>query len=148
MALVGLTACAPLTIYHRTGASVNRMQQDTNTCSVRALGAVPVNTQIRQSPPRYIPGRRTCDESGNCTEQPGFYVPGEIYTVDVNKKLRRQTEMQCMAKKGYVPVSIPQCSDRIARSVTPQATTKLPPLTETSCVIRNTDGSWQIITAQ
>ena len=148
VALISLASCAPLTIYHRAGASVTRMQSDANACSVNSLKSVPVNTQIRQTPPRYIPGRRTCDAAGNCTEQPGFYVPGEIYTVDANKTLRRQTEVQCMAAKGYAPVSIPPCTDRVARSVPPRATTTLPPLTDGSCVIRNQDGSWQIVTTQ
>lgn len=143
-----LGACAPLTIYHRAGVSVTRMERDTNACAVQALAQVPVNTQIRQTPPRYIPGRRICDGDGNCSISEGFYVPGHIYTVDVNKPLRRQTERQCMANRGYAPVSIPPCPAGVAQAVEPGRTTTLPPLRDGSCVIRNQDGSWQIVTVQ
>lgn len=141
-----LSACAPLNIYHRAGVSVSKMERDTNACAVRALAAVPVNTQIRQAPPRYIPGRRRCDSDGHCIVTGGHYMPGPIYTVDVNRALRRRTERQCMADKGYAPVSIPPCSGTVAQSVRPAATSTLPPLRRGSCVIRNQDGSWQIVT--
>ncbi|AXI46789.1 hypothetical protein C1J03_12595 [Sulfitobacter sp. SK012] len=144
--ILALGSCAPLAIYYKPGVPVARLQADTNTCAVSALQSVPVNTQIFQDPPRYIPGRRRCNGAGNCTTRGGYYVSGQIYSVDVNEKLRRQTRDQCMAAKGYAPVSIPPCPDNIARAAPPGATTTLPPLDERSCVIRNKDGSYQIVT--
>lgn len=143
-----LSACAPLTLYHRAGVSVTKMERDTNACTVKSLAQVPVNTQIRQAPPRYVPGNRVCDAQGNCRSGTGYYLPGPIYSVDVNKNLRRQTERQCMADKGYAPVSIPPCTGAVAQSAVPGVTTQLPPLGPGSCVIRNQDGSWQIVTVQ
>ena len=144
-----LSGCLPLSIYHREGVSVTRMQSDTTECEVAALRDVPASNQIRRGPPRFVPGRRICDASGACKTRPGFYVPGEIYTVDVNKGLRERVELQCMAARGYAPVTLPACSAGTVRAAPAGITRTLPRLTPGSCVIRNKGGSWQIVsTAQ
>jgi len=141
-----LAGCAPLSIYYKPGVTVAMMERDTHACAVASLRDVPVNTQIRRTPARYIPGRRVCDAAGACTTTEGYYIPGEIYTVDVNKRLRAQVENQCMADRGYAPVSIPPCPDGVARAAPAAQTTVLPALSAQSCVIRNSDGSFQIVT--
>lgn len=143
--LVLLTACGPLSIFYKPGASVARMQSDQTNCEVDALKKAPVANQVRQRPPIYIPGNRFCNENG-CYTAPGYWVDGGIYTVDVNADLRGRVLAQCMAQKGYRPVEIPACPSSVASSVPPAQTTKLPTLTQNSCAIRNRDGSWQIVT--
>jgi len=59
-----LAACAPLSIYYRSGVSVARMQTDQINCEVRALKDAPVANQIRQRPPVYFPGRQICHAGG------------------------------------------------------------------------------------
>jgi hypothetical protein len=142
----GLAACTPLSIYHRTGASVAQMQQDTLACEVQALRDAPVANQIYRDPPEFIPPRRICDASGACTIRPGYWLPGDVYTVDVNLDLRRRVEASCMAARGYAPVSIPQCPQSVASAVPAARTQTLPPLSSQSCVIKNSDGSFQIVT--
>jgi hypothetical protein len=51
-----------------------------------------------------------------------------------------------MADQGFVPVSIPACPSAVAQAAPQRATTTLPPLNDKSCVIRNDDGSFQIVT--
>lgn len=143
--LTALAACAPLETYYKPGVSVARVNRDTTACEVRALRDVPPSTITRRRPPIYIPGRRHCDADGNCVSRPGHYVPGGFETFDPNDGLRLRVERQCMADKGYAPVSIPVCPDSVANAVPPRATTRLPNLTEGSCVIRNKDGSFQIV---
>jgi hypothetical protein len=143
--LAVLAGCAPLTIYHREGVAVTRMQTDQTNCEVSALRDVPEARQVRRGPPRYIPGPRYCDRLGNCRYGPGYYIPGEIYTVDTNAGLRGRVADQCMAQKGYAPVTLPQCTNAVAQSVPRGATRVLPKLTSSSCVIRNQGGSWQIV---
>jgi hypothetical protein len=138
-------ACAPLETYYRPGATVAAVNRDTTGCQVRALREVPVATQIRRLPPEYIPGRRLCKADGTCRVLPGRYIPGEIVTFDPNSPLRRRVETQCMADLGYAPVRIPACPDSIARAAPAGVTTLLPRLGERSCVIRNRDGSFQIV---
>ncbi|MDW3184134.1 hypothetical protein [Roseobacter sp.] len=140
------TACAPLSIYHREGVPVSRMQSDLLACEISALADAPVANQIRRDPPRYIPGRRYCRADGSCYRRGGYYVPGEIYTVDVNRTLRARAEQQCMANQGYVPATIPNCPNGVSRAAPPGATQVLPRLSAHSCAIRNDDGSWQIVT--
>ncbi|WP_406644675.1 hypothetical protein QEZ52_12455 [Aliisedimentitalea scapharcae] len=140
-----MTACSPLAIYYKPGVAVQKLQSDTDACEVSALKDAPVANQIRQTPARYIPGRRICNGLGQCTSSPGYWVPGSYYTVDVNKGLRQRRNDSCMAAKGYQPVSISQCPQRVANSAPPGATSRLPDLTDTSCVIRNNDGSFQIV---
>lgn len=138
--------CLPLQTYYRAGASVDRVKSDQLKCEVKALKDAPVATQTRISPPRYIAPRRYCDTQGKCVTRGGFFVPGDVYTVDVNADLRSRLEVQCMAERGYQPARIPLCPSGIARKAPSGATKVLPTLTEKSCAIRNSDGSFQIVT--
>jgi len=140
-----LTGCAPLSIYHRAGVSVTRMQSDQLNCEVRAVKDAPVANQIRQSPPHFVPPRRVCN-GPKCTVFPGYWAQGQIYTVDVNAGLRKRVEGQCMAQKGYRPVEVALCDAKVKALVVPGQTTILPKLTDDACAIRHQDGRWQIIT--
>ncbi|GAB4534102.1 MAG: hypothetical protein Tsb0024_03720 [Ruegeria sp.] len=144
--LLAVAACGPLSMYYREGASVTRMQADTTECQVSALKEVPVANQVRQSPPVYWPGQTYCDGRGRCYRSPGWWEPGRVYTVDANKGLRDTVEAQCMARKGYRPVSLPPCKQSQKRGVAPQRTTTLPQLTGSACYVKFDDGSFQIIT--
>ena len=141
---MALAACGPLSIYHRPGVSVARMQNDRTNCEVRALKDAPIANQIRQRPPIYFPGTRYCN-AGGCYVTPGYWASGGVYTVDVNADLRGRVQDQCMAQKGYRPVSVPRCSSAVANAVPAQPTRTLPTLTESACAIRYDDGSWQIV---
>ncbi|MEW9920798.1 hypothetical protein AB2B41_14380 [Marimonas sp. MJW-29] len=145
-ALALLAACAPVETYYKPGVAVDRLNRDTTACEVKALRDVPVTTLTRPRPPIFVPGNRVCDADGNCRGHRGYYIHGGYETYDPNLGLRLRVERQCMADKGYVPVSIPVCPDTVARAVPPRATTRMPTLTERSCVIRNRDGSFQIVT--
>ncbi|WP_170424441.1 hypothetical protein [Ruegeria arenilitoris] len=145
--VMALSACTgPLSLYYREGESVARAQSDTTQCQVQAVQNVPVANQVRQSPPTYWPGRTYCDSRGHCHRSPGWWQPGQVYTVDVNAGLRNSVEAQCMAQKGYRPVSLPPCKQNVKASVAAQRTTKLPPLGTESCYVKFDDGSFQIIT--
>ncbi|MCZ4254936.1 hypothetical protein PVW51_13280 [Sulfitobacter sp. PR48] len=138
-------SCAPLTTYYKPGVAVDRLNRDTTACQVAALRDVPASTQVRRLPPEFIPPRRRCDSAGNCTVVPGYYIPGETISFDPNDGLRKRVEQQCMADRGYAPVSIPPCPDNVARAAPPAATRVLPALGPESCAIRNRDGSFQIV---
>lgn len=140
-----LAACSELSIYYKEGASVSRMQTDTTDCQVAALKDAPVANQVRQSAPIYFPGRTICNSAGQCYQTPGYWEPGRIYTVDVNAGLRGQVEAQCMARRGYSPVTLQPCKQNVKSQVPQQRTTKLPQLTSGSCFVGFEDGSFQII---
>lgn len=143
--LLLLASCTPLSIYYQEGASVTRLQTDQLNCEIAALSDVPVNNQIRQGPPTYIPTRRYCDAAGSCYTRGGFFEPGIIYTVDVNADLRKRAEEQCMAQMGYTPVTVPNCPSAIFRAAPKAETQVLPRLSAQSCAIKYQDGSWQIV---
>jgi len=144
LSLLLLAGCAPLSIYHRAGVSVARMQSDQTACEVRALRDAPVASQIRQSPPVFVPGRQICNGT-KCSYRPGYWQPGEVYSVDVNASLRGRVEARCMARKGYQPVELPLCSGAVRSAVISEQTRVLPRLGENACAIRHQDGSWQIV---
>jgi hypothetical protein len=144
--VLALAGCAPLTTYYKPGVSVNTLERQTLACQTRALRDVPSSTQVRRAAPRFIPAQRFCTAAGACTTRPGRHIPGEIVTFDPNDGLRKRVEIQCMADKGFAPVSIPLCPDAIARATPARATATLPNLNPNSCVIRNSDGSFQIVT--
>lgn len=145
-AALGIAACAPLTTYYKPGVSVSALERQTLTCQTRALREVPPSTQVRRTPPRYIPSRRLCDAAGNCRVYPGRHIPGDLITFDPNDGLRKRVEAQCMADQGFAPVSIPPCPGAVARAAPARATSTLPNLNANSCAIRNSDGSFQIVT--
>lgn len=143
-----LASCAPVPLYYKEGQSLDRKKTDLLACEVDALGKAPVANQIRRSPPFYIPARRSCNSSGKCYYRGGYFVEGNVYTVDVNARLRGDLETQCMANKGYQSVELPRCAaGTVARTPdTPGRTNAtLPVLSENSCAQRNDDGRWEII---
>ncbi|WP_425078362.1 hypothetical protein [Ruegeria denitrificans] len=144
--LMVLSSCGPLSLYYREGETVSRLQKETTQCQLKAVKEVPVANQIRQSPPTYWPGRTYCDGSGRCYQSPGWWQPGRVYTVDVNQGLRNTVEAQCMAQKGFRPVSLPPCKQNVKSRVPATRTTTLPPLNSASCFVKFDDGSFQIIT--
>lgn len=149
LALTGLlllTACAPATVYYRQGASVSRLQTDLTDCQVRALRDAPVATEIRQGPPLFWPGRTYCNPAGQCYATPGYWEPGNIYSVDVNADLRGRVEQQCMARRGYQPVTLGRCTQSIRNQVSPEPETRLPGITAQSCVIPQDGGGYRIVT--
>jgi len=140
-----LSSCGPVAMYYREGVSVSRLDTDRTRCEVEALKDAPVANQVRQNPPIFIPGNRVCNAAGACYYEPGYWVGGGIYTVDVNADLRGRVMDMCMAGKGYQPVSLPRCTQAVKSAAVPQATVQLPRLTESTCVIVNDNGTWQIV---
>jgi len=143
--LLTLAGCGPATVYYRPGADVARLQTDTLSCQTQALKDAPVANQTRQSPPRYYPGSRYCNNAGRCHHYPGYWEPGRIYTVDVNQPLRSKLEQSCMAGKGYDQVEIKRCPQAMVDKAGSDFAGTLPQLTENSCVIENEAGGLKII---
>lgn len=142
---VTVAACGPIPVYYREGASVTRLEEESLSCKVAALKDAPVENQIRQHPPRYYPGERYCAD-GRCWTRPGYWVDGQIYTVDVNLGLRRQLEQSCMEKKGYRQVSLKRCTmDEVSTHLASQPK-RLPPLSEAACVWKSPDQQLHILT--
>ncbi|MFT6025474.1 MAG: hypothetical protein ACI9PY_003612 [Ascidiaceihabitans sp.] len=138
------TGCLPLTTYYRAGVSPVQQQSDITTCEVNALRDAPVRLQTKVSPPVWVPPRQTCTAPNVCTTYAGYYQPGNVYQVDVNKGLRDRVQNQCMASKGYAPAQIKPCKKGTATVPTSGAST-LPPLTDRSCFLRNSDGTLRIL---
>ena len=145
VALCALVACGPVSTYYKPGVSVSRLDTDRTNCQVSALSKAPVANQIRREPPVFVQGRLICNKRGQCARQPGYWIDGDIYTVDVNAGLRDQVTDMCMAEKGYEPVSIPRCSQNVVQAAQPRQTVTLPTLTASSCVIPYKDGRFQIV---
>lgn len=139
-----LAACGPLGIYHKPGAQVSTMNRALTNCEVEALAKVPVDRRVERDPVRIVP-RRVCDSDGNCNV---IYdrVGGEVRSYDNNAELRQRVLGQCMADGGYRYVELPACPQAVKRAVPQAATTIMPQLTSNSCSIRNSDGTWQIVT--
>lgn len=142
--LLGVVSCTPLTLYYKPGVEVSRMQTDTLGCETQALRDAPVANEIRQSPPEFYRGERICNAAG-CYYGPGYWIPGHIYTVDVNRSLRVRLKQNCMAEKDYQLVKLPNCSLAIEKAAGTGQTTQLPQISENFCAIKNKDGSFQIV---
>jgi len=141
---LAVTGCAPLAIYYKPGAEVSQMQTDSLTCETKALKDAPVANEIRQNAPIFYPGGQYCN-GGNCYFRPGYWVQGNIYTVDTNRGLRQRITQSCMANQGYQLVELQLCNPSVANAAGLGQTTRLPQLSENSCAIRNKDGSFQIV---
>ena len=144
MACVFLSGCLPVSTYYAEGVSAAKFARDDTACDVQALRDAPVANQTRQSAPRYIP-RRVCNAAGNCYTSGGYWVPGEIYTVDVNASLRARVKGLCMIDRVYSPVELPICPRGVAEAAPPGPSPVLPRLNPNSCAIK-TDGGLRIVT--
>jgi predicted small lipoprotein YifL len=151
VALLGLAltlaACGPVTVFYRPDATVARLNTDRTECEVQALRDAPVANQVRQGAPYFVPRDRFCDSRGRCHIAGGYWVPGEIYTVDVNEDLRGRVYQQCMGTRGYTEVRLPRCPQSVARTVPVTSETTMPRITQQSCVIRTGSGTYQIVNA-
>lgn len=141
--LVVTTGCLPVNTFYAEGVPLETLERDSTACDVAALRDAPVANQTRQAPPRLI-SRRHCDAAGQCTDQ-SYWVPGEIYSVDVNADLRNRVKGQCMADKGYRPVEIPACPAAIAKAAPAGPSPVLPHLSPQSCAIRTEGGRLRIV---
>ncbi|MEO0401302.1 MAG: hypothetical protein AAF214_02905, partial [Pseudomonadota bacterium] len=144
LCILAFAACAPVSTFYAEGVSFAQLERDTTRCDVAALKDAPVANQTRQGPPRYI-SRRVCDAAGACHTRGGYWVPGDIYTVDVNKDLRTRVKSLCMQDRGYRPVDVPVCPQNIAKRAPEGRSPILPRLNANSCAIR-TDGGFRIVT--
>lgn len=142
LAFCALMSCAPVEMYYQPGVSVAKLVDDELTCDVSALRDAPVTKVRQQAAPVFIPPRRYCDSNGHCWTEGGYWEPGMVYTVDVNRNLRARLAQNCMAKRGYTQVSLPQCDPGVSA---PGPTQVLPRLTESTCALRNRDGSLSIV---
>ena len=142
--LLFLSGCLPVSTYYAEGVSAAQLARDDTGCDVAALRDAPVANQTRQSPPILVP-QRVCNAAGQCYNRGGYWVPGELYTVDVNAELRQRIKAQCMADRGYRPVELPACPKGVAQAAPPGPSPVLPRLNANSCAIR-TDGGLRIVT--
>ena len=108
-----LTGCAPpsVPLWYRPGKPhVASLEQDLS-CQIEAAQKVPASNQVRSTPSVTTPSYVSCNSSTtSCTVYNGQTIGGQTYTVDVNDGLRRQVIRQCMAKKGWQLVTLPNCS--------------------------------------
>lgn len=141
-ALLMVAACGPLTAFYKPGAEVARLEADTLTCESRALEKAPVANEIRQRAPMFYPGHRYC-VSGHCFYRPGYWADGGTYTVDTNRQIRQRLAKSCMADKGYQQVELKRCSGQSSAAAA-AASDLLGPLDESSCAVRNRDGTVSI----
>lgn len=147
LALGALAGCdTSLSTFYKPGVAVTSLERDQTQCEVQALRDAPVANEARQDPPTFYPGRRICNSNGQCYREPGYWIPGRFYTVDVNAGLRNRVLTQCMADKGYQPVTIPACAPAVKQAVAPKQTSTLPTLAPNTCVIKYDGGAWQLVT--
>ncbi|MEP1612563.1 MAG: hypothetical protein ABJL72_11665 [Roseobacter sp.] len=124
---------------------MTKMRASLLACQVSALEQAPVATELRQEPPRYIPVRSYCRSSGRCYREGGFFVSGQIYSVDVNAKLRGDVEKQCMLSQSYSSVKVKRCTSGLHPPNDAGNSNRMPPLSENTCVTKDTQGQWVII---
>ena len=140
--LLALASCGPLPVYYRDGSDQTRTNSDVTNCQVAALKAAPIALETRQHPPTYYPAERHCD-GDNCWVRPGYWVPGQIYTVDLNEALRQRVEQNCMAQKGYQRLELPRCDQAEIAALSSQEGPG--GLTPYSCALRQKDGNTIIL---
>jgi len=145
LASLWLLGCGPAVTYHRTGASVGLMEDTLLDCRVAALQDAPVATQIRQGPPRYYPGPFYCPGGGRCYRGAGYFAPGEVYSVDTNARLRSDLTNRCMAHTGFQRIELPRCAAGTTLPDLSTQTDNMPPIADTSCILKTPEGGQQII---
>lgn len=144
MALLFAASCAPVPLFYQQGGSLSGLKDSLLACEVDALAKAPVATQLRQAAPRYIPGYRRCRSDGRCTTSGGFFVGGEVYSIDPNARLRRDLTTQCMQAAGYRRIELPRCRTPLPAQGSSETQSVMPGLSDNSCVTKSAAGAWQI----
>ncbi|RVV99842.1 hypothetical protein EKE94_04005 [Mesobaculum littorinae] len=137
VALAFLAGCGQPARYYQAGVPVQQLNGDLTGCAVQAVNTVPPNTQLRRTPIQIEPGVVRCNKDGNCVRFAGRVTGGDVYSVDANAGLRHRVAGQCMAERGYSRVDVPACPSGLGRVTAPG---RLPPLTDSVCVLRDPDG--------
>lgn len=142
---LGLSACVPLSFYHKEGVSFQTAKDAETECKVAAARDVPQRpvTWIVHRPPQ--PPRTVCDAAGKCVTEPGILFPPEFITEDANEGLRREAAALCMRKRGFTRVSLAACDPKETRAVVLSSAGPMPRLTKGTCAIRLKGGGVQII---
>lgn len=108
-----LSGCAAPTVplwFQANKPHVSSLSHDLD-CQVEAAQKVPVSNQTYSTPSLVTPTHLSCNPSTNsCVSYGGQHIGGQINTVDVNADLRAKVIRQCMAKKGWQLVVLPNCS--------------------------------------
>lgn len=147
LTLAALAACAPPALYHRLGASPERVQGTLTYCEVAALRTVPRDLRTRFIPAQYS-SFPFCNHFGNCFHRTTMIQPPRTETFDANDALRARVVDQCMAEAGFRPVALPQCDPtQVRRADLPPDGTQ-PALGPDSCALRLPSGQWRIVTPQ
>ncbi|WP_317960064.1 hypothetical protein [Phaeobacter inhibens] len=108
-----LSGCSAPTVplwFQPNKPHVSSLSQDLD-CQVEAAQTVPVSNQTYSTPSYVTPTQVYCNPATNsCTGYGGQVIGGQTNTVDVNSGLRARVIRQCMAKKGWQLVVLPNCS--------------------------------------
>lgn len=144
-----LAACVPTThqLMWKDGKTRQQRQSDFTSCEVMALKEVP-RAQATTVTPSYTtpiyttPTQTNCYGTGNfasCTTTGGQVMGGQTYggqvvTFDPNSRLREQVALQCLAKRGYAPVTVPVCQKSEEVGVVSLLTGKSPKAAQVKCL--------------
>ena len=149
--VAALAACVdttPVELSWRQGVSVSKLKSDSLNCEMAATRAVPINNQVGVTPtyrtPVYQnPSYTSCyggTYSVSCTTTGGGFsggqtYGGQVYTYDANSGLRESYFNQCMAQRGYSPISIRPCTPSELKAATRKlsGSSVLPPPSEVLC---------------
>lgn len=138
-----LAACTPIDLWHRTGASVQKLQTDEAACTRAAFAAAPVREQATRLPPVFVPPRQYCypnNQGGtSCKVDGGYWEPGRVVVRDMNRDRRVAEVNACMTARGYERVRLPRCGGEVTTAPRTQ-----PPLRSESCAVKINGGRWTI----
>lgn len=136
-----LSACVSGNVYYAEGVSLAARDTQLARCEGRALADFPIDRRLRHPPPVFVPARRICNGSGNCVLRGGYFRTPPPVRVDVNRDERRSAVLSCMGQNGFQNINLPFCESgsQAARS------SRLPSLTERSCLVRRGDAQPLVI---
>lgn len=117
VSLVTLAACVTepsvYTAAWKIGQNGAARETDITACEVESLSKVPRALTTNVTPVYRTPSNVQCTSYGystNCVDYGGQVYGGQAYTQDVNAGLRERVQWQCLARKGYTPITRPTCT--------------------------------------
>jgi hypothetical protein len=120
----------------------NSGQSELTDCQVYAAQTVPANTQVGQNPTYVTPTNTNCYAIGTsvtCSQTGGNVYGGDVYSYDANAPLRQSVITNCMNKKGYFYISLPECKTDDIKNGLPNYSV-LPALAANACVAKSPSG--------
>ncbi|HEY0294046.1 MAG TPA: hypothetical protein VGC69_01790 [Bordetella sp.] len=92
--------------WYKDRATQDDYNQDTYACDMESAHAYPAVPAIGIVSPGFMTPPRTYCRARGCYTSPGYYIPPDMGTVDLNEDNRSEAAKRCMYARGWQLIEV------------------------------------------